>query len=127
MFPLGFVFGAIAGAAGVLILGPQFTQQARPVAKAVLKAALIAMHEAQVRSAEIAEAAEDLVAEAKAELVAETFAASAAAQTKAESVHPAADYTNGSVAREASARAKTQPARRRTAAKRSRAISKPSG
>jgi gas vesicle protein len=117
MFPLGFVFGAIAGAAGVLILGPQFTQQARPVAKAVLKAALIAMHEAQVRSAEIA----------KAELVAETFAASAAAQTKAESVHPAADYTNGSVAREASARAKTQPARRRTAAKRSRAISKPSG
>jgi hypothetical protein len=56
----------------------------RPAAKAALKAALAAMHEAKVRGAEFAEAAEDLYAEAKAEVISETLAADiAAAETKA--------------------------------------------
>lgn len=79
MFPLGFAFGAIAGAAAVVILGPEVAQRSRPVAKAALKAALTALHEARVRKAEIAEAAEDLFAEAKAEATAEIFAATVAA------------------------------------------------
>lgn len=84
MFPLGFAFGAIAGAAAVVILGPEVAQRSRPVAKAALKAALAAIHEAQVRRAEIAEAAEDLFAEAKAEVTAEVLAAAmAAARAKA--------------------------------------------
>ena len=84
MFPLGFAFGAIAGAAAVAILGPEVAQRSRPVAKAALKAALTAFHEARVRKAEIAESAEDLFAEAKAEVTAEVLAAAvAAARAKA--------------------------------------------
>ncbi len=67
MFPLGFVFGAVAGVATMLILGPEIAQRARPAAKAALKAALIAVREAQIQGMELVEAAEDLVAEAKAE------------------------------------------------------------
>lgn len=84
MFPLGFAFGAIAGAAAAAILGPQVAQRSRPIAKAALKTAMAAIHEAQVRKAEIAEAAEDLFAEAKAEVTAEVLAAAiAAARAKA--------------------------------------------
>jgi gas vesicle protein len=124
MFPLGFVLGAVAGAAGAFFLGPQFAQNARPLAKAVLKAALGAIHEAQVRTAEVAEAAEDLVSEAKAELVAEAVA-SATAQTKAESTGLATktNEANGSPAKKGSARAGAKTARRRMAVKRSHALS----
>ena len=59
--------GALVGAAGVALLGPHIARRARPAAKAALKAALAAMHEARIRGGEIAEAAEDLYAEAKAE------------------------------------------------------------
>ena len=59
--------GAVVGAAGVALLGPHIARRARPAAKAALKAALAAMHEARIRGGEIAEAAEDLYAEAKAE------------------------------------------------------------
>ena len=69
--------GAVVGAAGVALLGPHIARRARPAAKAALKAALAAMHEARIRGGEIAEAAEDLYAEAKAE--AETEAAGGAA------------------------------------------------
>ena len=68
MFPFGLAVGFVAGAASTALLAPQLVQQARPVAKAALKAALAAMHQAQVRGAEVAEAAEDLYAEVKAEL-----------------------------------------------------------
>lgn len=63
--------GAVVGAAGVALLGPHIARRARPAAKAALKAALAAMHEARIRGGEIAEAAEDLYAEAKAEAEAE--------------------------------------------------------
>jgi gas vesicle protein len=79
MFPFGLAIGFVAGAAGAILFAPQIAQHARPVAKALLKAALAAMHEAQVRSAEVAEAAEDLYAEAKAEVSAESSEATVAA------------------------------------------------
>ena len=71
--------GALIGAAGVALFGPHIARRARPAAKAALKAALAAMHEARIRGGEIAEAAEDLYAEAKAEAAAETEAARDAA------------------------------------------------
>jgi gas vesicle protein len=80
----GVVAGAIAGAAGATFCGPEVARHMRPAAKAVLKATLAAMHEAKVRGAEFAEAAEDLYAEAKAEVISETLAAEiAAAEAKA--------------------------------------------
>lgn len=84
MKPLGFALGVLTGAAAVLLLNRQGTQRARPVAKAALKAAMMAYHEARVQGAELAEAAEDLFAEAKAEAAADIFAAAvAAAQARA--------------------------------------------
>ncbi len=84
MKPFGFALGALTGAAAVLLLNRQGTQRVRPIAKAAMKAAVMAYHEARVQGAELAEAAEDLFAEAKAEAVADIFAAAmTAAQTKA--------------------------------------------
>lgn len=84
MKPFGFALGVLTGAAAVLLLNRQGTQRARPVAKAAMKAAMMAYHEARVQGAELAEAAEDLFAEAKAEAAADIFAAAmAAAQAKA--------------------------------------------
>jgi hypothetical protein len=60
--------------AGAALFGPQIMRHARPAAKAALKAALVAAHEAKVRGAEFVEVAEDLYAEAKAEVAAETAA-----------------------------------------------------
>ena len=68
MKPFGFALGALTGAAAVLLLNRQGTQRVRPIAKAAMKAAVMAYHEARVQGAELAEAAEDLFAEAKAEL-----------------------------------------------------------
>lgn len=81
MFPLGFVIGAAAGAAGAMIFGRHLVEQGRPLAKAALKATLTALHEARVRSAEIEEAVEDLYAEAKSEVTKEVFEAAMAAAT----------------------------------------------
>lgn len=84
MFPFGFAVGLLSGVAAAVVLGPEIVQRTRPIAKAALKAALMAVHETQVRGAEIAEAAEDLYAEAKSEVTADVFAAAmAAAQAKA--------------------------------------------
>ncbi|ULO25537.1 DUF5132 domain-containing protein [Methylocystis sp. SB2] len=84
MKPFGFALGALTGAAAVLLLNRQGSQRVRPIAKAAMKAAVMAYHEARVQGAELAEAAEDLFAEAKAEAVADIFAAAmAASQTKA--------------------------------------------
>jgi hypothetical protein len=84
MKPLGFALGVLTGAAAVLLVNRQGTQRVRPVAKAAMKAALMAYHEARVQGAELAEAAEDLFAEAKAEAAADIFAAAMAeAQAKA--------------------------------------------
>ena len=55
MFRIGLANGTLAGAAVACFAGPQVQCLGRPVAKATLKAALAAMHEAQVQSAEIAE------------------------------------------------------------------------
>jgi gas vesicle protein len=99
---IGVVVGAVAGAAGTLVYGPQIAQQGRPAAKAALKAALHVIHAARVRGAEVAEAAEDLYAEAKAEVTEEVLAAvMAAAKAEAEetakaqhemaAAHPAPD------------------------------------
>ena len=58
-------------------------------AKAALKTAMMAYHQARVHGAELAEAAEDLFAEAKAEGAAEIFAAAmAAAQAQAKAAAP---------------------------------------
>ena len=113
MFPFGFALGAVAGAAAVLIVGPEVVQRARPVAKAVLKAALTAMHEAQVHGAEIAEAAEDLYAEARAEVTAAAMAA-AQARTAGQAAQAKAPRAAGAPPRTAKA------ARKRTAIRRSR-------
>lgn len=84
MKPFGFALGALTGAAAVLLLNRQGTQRMRPIAKAAMKAAVMAYHEARVQGAELAEAAEDLFAEAKTEAAADIFAAAmAAAQAKA--------------------------------------------
>ncbi|MGJ0394643.1 MAG: DUF5132 domain-containing protein [Methylocystis sp.] len=84
MKPFGFALGVLTGAAAVLLLNRQETRRVRPVAKAALKAAMMAYHEARVQGAELAEAAEDLFAEAKTEAAADIFAAAmAAAQAKA--------------------------------------------
>jgi len=84
MKPFGFALGVLTGAAAVLLLNRQGTQRLRPVAKAAVKAAMMAYHEARVQGAELAEAAEDLFAEAKAEAAGDIFAAAmAAAQAKA--------------------------------------------
>lgn len=84
MKPFQFALGALTGAAAVLLLNRQGAQRVRPIAKAAVKAAVMAYHEARVQSAELAEAAEDLFAEAKAEAAADIFAAAvAAAQAKA--------------------------------------------
>lgn len=120
MFPLGFVIGAVAGATAVFFLGADVAMRARPVAKAALKAALTAMHEAQVYGAEVAEAAEDLFAEAKSEVTAEVFAAAmAAAQAKA-AAQAAGSTQSAAAGTTAPSRPVTKSARRRTAVKRSR-------
>lgn len=86
MKPLGFAFGALTGAAATLILTQRHgAQRARPAAKAALKAAMMAYHEARTQGAELMELAEDLFAEAKAEATQEIFtAAMAAAQAQAQ-------------------------------------------
>jgi hypothetical protein len=95
MWPLaGLALGAVIGAVGVALHGTQIVQHARPVAKAVLKAALATIHEAQVREAQVMEAAEDLYAEADAEVKAERLAsvaitAEAKARQIAEALHEA--------------------------------------
>lgn len=106
MKPFGFALGVLTGAAAVVLLNRQGTQRARPVAKAALKAALMAYHEARVQGAELAEAAEDLFAEAKAEAAADIFtAAMAAAQAKAkrEPKSEAASKSDGAAPGEAPA------------------------
>ncbi|WP_457797466.1 DUF5132 domain-containing protein [Methylocystis sp. S23] len=73
MKPWGFALGALMGAAATFLL-TRDGKRARPVAKAALKAAMMAYQEARMQSAELMEAAEDLFAEAKAEATAEIFA-----------------------------------------------------
>jgi hypothetical protein len=83
MKPWGFALGALTGAAATILLTREGSR-ARPAAKAALKAAIMAYHEARTHGAEMMEAAEDLFAEAKAEAVADIFAAAmAGAQRKA--------------------------------------------
>lgn len=126
MFPLGFLLGAFTGATALLVLGPEVAQRARPVAKAALKAALLGLHEARVRSAELAEAAEDLFAEAKSEAATDVFTAAMAA-AQAGSAEPAkqAKPQQGPTAGSRAATAKAP--RKRTTAKRSRASSPSNG
>lgn len=85
MKPWGFVFGALTGAAATLILTQRDgAKRARPAAKAALKAAMMALHEARAQGAELMESAEDLLAEVRAEATQEIFmAAMAAAQAEA--------------------------------------------
>jgi hypothetical protein len=81
MKPLGFAFGALTGAAAAILL-TRGGARARPAAKAALKAAFMAYHEARTQGAEVMEAAEDMFAEAKAEAVADIFAAAMAGAQK---------------------------------------------
>ncbi|KAF2992190.1 DUF5132 domain-containing protein [Methylocystis sp. MJC1] len=82
MKPWGFAFGVAAGAAAALLLGRE-GNRARPVAKAALKAAVLALHEARVQGAQLMEAAEDLFAEVKAEAASEIFTAATGEAKKA--------------------------------------------
>jgi hypothetical protein len=86
MWPLaGFALGALVGAVGVALRGQDIAQAARPGAKAAIKAAMLALHEARIRQAELVEKAEDLFAEATVEVVQERTAGVAAAfRAKAE-------------------------------------------
>ncbi|MBY6241631.1 hypothetical protein [Methylosinus sp. Sm6] len=80
MWPLaGFAFGAVVGAIGIALGGKEMAEAARPGAKAVAKAAMVALHEARVRQAQLVEHAEDLFAEATAEVAEERTEAVAAA------------------------------------------------
>jgi gas vesicle protein len=106
-FALGALMGAAVGAAGAVLLNQQFARQARPLAKAALKATLVAMHEAKLSGAEFAEAAEDLFAEARAETAAD-IAAAAAQSNAADTAAPPRRKKS------ANARA-TRPARKRGA------------
>jgi hypothetical protein len=72
MKPWGFALGALTGAAATFLLTRE-GKRVRPVAKAALKAAMMAYHEARTQGAELAEAAEDLFAEAKAEATTDIF------------------------------------------------------
>lgn len=94
--------GALIGAAGVALFGRHIARRARPAAKATLKAALIAMHEARIRGGEIAEAAEDLYAEAKAEAEAEAAAETETAGNAAPLSEPTAvlDRVNSQMSRD---------------------------
>lgn len=92
--------GALIGAAGVALFGRHIARRARPAAKAALKAALIAMHEARIRGGEIAETAEDLYAEAKAEAVAETEAAGRAAPLSEPTAAAVLDRVNSQMSRD---------------------------
>lgn len=99
MIPLGFALGALTGAAATLLISRQGGQRIRPIAKAALKAAMVAYHEARAQSAELVETAEDLFAEAKADAAADIFAEAVAAaearakatQTKAAEAKPKAE------------------------------------
>ncbi|HEY8161245.1 MAG: DUF5132 domain-containing protein [Methylocystis sp.] len=88
MKPWGFALGVAAGAAATLLLGRE-AKRVRPVAKAALKAAVMAYHEARVQGAQMVETAEDLFAEAKAEAAADIFAAAMAEAKKAAGAKPA--------------------------------------
>ncbi|WP_363345839.1 DUF5132 domain-containing protein [Methylocystis echinoides] len=81
MKPWGFALGALTGAAATILLTRQGSR-ARPAAKAALKAAIMAYHEARTQGAELMEAAEDLFAEAKSEAAADIFAATMAGAAK---------------------------------------------
>ncbi|QGM99643.1 DUF5132 domain-containing protein [Methylocystis parvus] len=87
MKPWGFALGVLTGAAATFLLTRDH-KRARPVARAALKAAMMAYHEARTQSAELMEAAEDLFAEAKAEATSEIFAAMMAKGQKAASSPP---------------------------------------
>lgn len=96
MFPFGLAVGFVAGAATAVLFAPQIAQQARPVAKAAVKAALAALHDVQVRGAEVAEAAEDLYAEAKAEVNQEAAEAASPGATHDEAAQATAQAPNAS-------------------------------
>lgn len=113
MFPFGFIVGAMAGAAGAVLFGRQVVEHGRPLAKAALKATLSAMHGAQVRGAEIGEAAEDLFAEAKSEVTEEVFkAAMAAAAAKAAEMAAAKNAGAESLGAKAAAASSASSAKR---------------
>ena len=114
MKPFGFALGALTGAAAVLLLNRQGAQRVRPIAKAALKAAMMAYHEARVQGAELAEAAEDLFAEAKAEAAADIFAAAmAAAQAQAAQANRSEDRNEAEARKaESAAPASEAPASR---------------
>jgi gas vesicle protein len=129
MFRLGLAIGGLAGAAVGFFLSPEIARRARPVAKAVLKAGLLAAHEAQVHGAQVAESFEDLFAEAKSEVAAEVFAAAvAAAQAKAAAASAAAKSSTAGAAdvpRRPASRASA--ARKRAPVKRSKPIASRDG
>lgn len=81
MKPWGFALGVAAGAAAALLFDRE-GNRVRPVAKAALKAAVLALHEARVQGAQLMETAEDLFAEAKAEAASDIFAATMAQARK---------------------------------------------
>jgi hypothetical protein len=88
MWPLaGLALGTVIGAVGAALRGSEIAQHTRPLAKALLKATIAAVHDAQVWQAQIVEAAEDLYAEANAEVAADRRASvSAAAEAKAQEI-----------------------------------------
>lgn len=81
MKPWGFALGVAAGAAAALLFDRE-GNRVRPVAKAALKAAVLALHEARVQGAHLMETAEDLFAEARAEAASDIFAATMAQARK---------------------------------------------
>lgn len=87
MKPWGFALGVAAGAAAALLFDRE-GNRVRPVAKAALKAAVLALHEARVQGAHLMETAEDLFAEAKAEAASDIFAAAKAQARKSAGPKP---------------------------------------
>ena len=104
-----FALGALVGA-GATLLAPGVSRNGRPMLKEALKTAMLLAREAQVRSAELIELAEDLYAEAKAEAAAAQAAAAVAVERPVRA------------RRAAPAKRKRAPVRKATAKTRARGV-----
>ena len=66
----GGAVAAVAIGVGALVLAPVLLPAFRPIAKAAIKAGVVAYDQARTAAAEMGESIEDLVAEARSELAA---------------------------------------------------------
>ena len=83
MFKGGNIITGLAIGVGAAVLAPAVIPVLRPLAKAVIKAGLVAYDQGRVAMAELNEKTGDIVAEARAELAESTAAAERSSQAEA--------------------------------------------